>query len=211
MKKQLLEALEWRYAAKRMKGKTLPEDVLKRILEAIRLSPSSMGFAPYTILVVRDKSTRERILPHAFNQPQVVESGCLLVFATWTSFKEDQVEQYMQQISETRNVDRTSLNGFAANILRKIKESSPEELREWAEKQAYIALGFGLTAAAVERIDATPMEGFIPKGVNDVLELEKKNLHATCLLALGYRDDQNDFLSSAKKVRRPHTELFIEI
>lgn len=160
MKKQLLEALEWRYAAKRMKGKALPEDVLKRILEAIRLSPSSMGFAPYTILVVRDKSTRERILPHAFNQPQVVESGCLLVFATWTSFKEDQVEQYMQQISETRNVERTSLNGFAANILKKIKESSPEELREWAEKQAYIALGFGLTAAAVERIDATPMGRF---------------------------------------------------
>ncbi|MEY3351551.1 MAG: hypothetical protein RIQ50_1662, partial [Bacteroidota bacterium] len=46
---------------------------------------------------------------------------------------------------------------------------------------------------------------------NQVLGLEKLGLNATCLLALGYRDEEKDFLASAKKVRRPHDELFIEI
>lgn len=211
MEKQFLEALEWRYAAKRMNGKAIPAEALQRVLEAIRLSPSSMGFAPYTILIVRDKSIREKLLPHTFNQPQVIESDCVLVFASWTSFTEEQVESYMDQITQTRNVERYTLDGFAASITKKIKESQPNEVREWAEKQTYIALGFGIAAAAVERIDATPMEGFIPASVNQVLGLEKLGLNATCLLALGYRDEEKDFLASAKKVRRPHDELFIEI
>ena len=37
----LIEKLNWRYAAKRMNGAIVPEDKLNTILEAIKLSPSS--------------------------------------------------------------------------------------------------------------------------------------------------------------------------
>jgi len=210
-KSTFIEALEWRYATKKMNGEQIPEEQLNNILEAIRLSPSSLGFTPYTILVIKDQETKEKLLPHCYNQSQITSASALVVFAAWKEFNVEQVEKYMQEIATTRNVSLESLEGFAANIKGKISNSSPEELLAWAAKQTYIALGFGLAAAAVEKIDSTPMEGFIPAGVDSVLDLENKGLTASCILALGYRDEEKDFLSKAIKVRRKSEELFVTI
>ena len=207
----LIKALEWRYATKRMNGQEIEEKKLNTILEAIRLAPSSLGFTPYTVIVIKDKSLKEKLLPHAYNQPQIVESDAVIVFAAWTDFNEAQVDKYMSEIAEKRNVAVETLSGFAGNIKGKINNSSKEDLLIWAEKQVYIALGFGLAAAAVEGVDSTPMEGFIPSGVDEVLGLKEKGLTSVCLLALGYRDEEKDFLSKAAKVRRSHKELFSHI
>jgi nitroreductase/dihydropteridine reductase len=209
--RNLLDALTWRYATKRMNGDAIAEEKLNTILEAIKLAPSSLGFTPYSILVIKDKATREKMLPHCYNQPQVVEGDVMIVFAAWTNFNEGQVDKFMGEIAEKRNIPVDSLNGFAANIKGKINNSSHEDLMIWAEKQVYIALGFGLAAAAVEGVDSTPMEGFVPAGVDEVLGLKEKGLTSVCLLALGYRDEEKDFLSKAAKVRRADEELFIHI
>jgi nitroreductase len=135
----------------------------------------------------------------------------VIVFAAWKSFNTEQVDTYMQEIAETRNVPLESLDGFAANIKGKIKNSTSAELEIWAAKQTYIALGFGMAAAALSHIDATPMEGFIPAGVNEILGLEAEGMTASCILALGFRDEANDFLATAKKVRRKKEDLFVHI
>lgn len=210
-KSTFIEALEWRYATKKMNGKQIPEEQLNNILEAIRLSPSSLGFTPYTILVVKDQETKEQLLPHCYNQSQITSASALVVFAAWQSFNEAQVDKYMQEIATARGVSLESLQGFAGNIKGKISNSSAEELLTWAAKQTYIALGFGLAAAAMERIDSTPMEGFVPAGVDAVLGLGEKGLTSSCILALGYRDEEKDFLAKAVKVRRKAEELFVTI
>jgi nitroreductase len=102
-----------------------------------------------------------------------------------------------------------ALADFSNVINGKIGSNSVEELQEWAARQAYIALGFGLAACAVESVDSTPMEGFNPAGVNEVLGLTEKGLNSVCILALGYRDAPNDYLANAKKVRRNKEKLFI--
>lgn len=211
MNNNFLEAFEWRYATKKMNGQEIPKEKLNDILEAIRLSPSSLGFTPYTILVIKDKETREKLLPHCYNQSQITASSAVIVFAAWKNFNTEQVDSYMKEIAETRNVPLESLDGFAANIKGKINNSTPTDLEIWAAKQTYIALGFGMAAAALSAVDATPMEGFIPAGVNEILGLEEKGMTASCILALGYRDEANDFLASAKKVRRKKEELFVHI
>ncbi|MEY2835021.1 MAG: hypothetical protein RLZZ557_683 [Bacteroidota bacterium] len=211
MENNLLKALEWRYATKKMNGREIPDETLNNILEAIRLSPSSLGFTPYTVLVVKDKAVREKLLPHCYNQTQITDSSAVVVFAAWKNFDIGQVDQFMQEIAQTRNIPVESLEGFAANIKGKINNSSQEELCNWAAKQTYIALGFGLTAAALNAVDATPMEGFNPAGVDEVLGLEAKGLTAACLLALGYRDEEKDFLAKAAKVRRKPEALFVHI
>jgi nitroreductase / dihydropteridine reductase len=211
MNNSYLEAFEWRYATKKMNGQEIPEEKLNDILEAIRLSPSSLGFTPYTVLVIRDKETREKLLPHCYNQPQITSSSAVLVFAAWKNFNIDQVDKYIGEIAETRNVPIASLDGFAGNVKGKINNSSQEDLGIWAAKQTYIALGFGLAAAALSRVDSTPMEGFNPAGVDATLGLEEKGLTAACILALGYRDEAADFLATAKKVRRKKEELFVHI
>jgi nitroreductase len=179
-------------------------------LEAIRLTPSSFGFTPYSVVVVQDKEIQAKLLPHCYNQSQIVDASALLVFAPWKNIHADQVDVYMKEIAEARNIPVESLNDFANAIKGKINHSSNEDLHTWASKQAYIALGFGLAAAAVEKIDSTPMEGFNPDAVNEVLGFNEKGLHASCILALGYRDEEKDFLASAIKVRRKKEALFIE-
>ena len=205
-----LEALQWRYATKKMSGKQIPQEKLEHVLEAIRLAPSSFGLTPYSVVLVQDKELQAKLLPHCYNQSQIVDASALLVFAPWKNINEDQVDNYMKEIAETRNVPVDALGDFANAIKGKINHSSNEDLHTWASKQAYIALGFGLAAAAVEKIDSTPMEGFNPDGVNEVLGFHEKGLHAACILALGYRDTEKDFLATAIKVRRKKEALFIE-
>ena len=205
-----LESLEWRYATKRMNGEQIPDQKLKNILDAVQLAPSSFGLTPYNVIVVQDPAIKEKLAPHCYNQPQIKESSALLIFAPWKNINDDHVDVYMNEIAATRGIPTEALADFSNIIKGKVNSSSPEDLRVWAAKQAYIALGFGLAAAAVEAIDSTPMEGFNPAGVNEVLGLEAKGLSAVCILALGYRDAPQDYLANAKKVRRDKEKLFIK-
>ena len=76
-----------------------------------------------------------------------------------------------------------------------------------AARQAYIAFGVALTAAAFEEVDATPMEGFDPAKVDEILGLAARGLRSVTLMPLGYRAAEGDWLRGAKKVRKPISEL----
>jgi len=206
---KLLEALEWRYAVKKMNGTKIPAEKLNQILEATRLAPSAFGLTPYTIIVVEDEATRKKLQPAFYNQSQVVDGSAVIVFAAWNNVTEKEVAEYMQDIAEQRGVAVETLNDFAGYINGSLKNLNADQARIWADKQAYIALGFGLVAAAAEQVDATPMEGFVPDAVDEVLGLKALGLHSTVALTLGYRDAANDYLVNAKKVRRDHKKLMI--
>ena len=206
----LLDSLKWRYAVKRMNGNKIPEATMNTILEATKLAPSSFGLTPYNIIVIEDEETRKKLQPHFYNQPQVGESSALVIFATWNSITEKEVGEYMQEIAEERGVPVESLNDFAGYINGSIKNLTAEQLQIWAAKRTYIALGFALVAAATEKIDATPMEGFKPDAVDEALGLKELGLHSAVAVTLGYRDAANDYLSGAKKVRRASEKLIIK-
>ena len=74
---------------------------------------------------------------------------------------------------------------------------------------ATIALGVAMVAAGEEKIDATPIEGFNPQALDAILGLSAKNLGSVTILALGYRDEANDPLAKAKKVRKSQEALFL--
>jgi len=206
---KLIEALEWRYAVKKMNGNKIPAEKLNTIIEATRLAPSGFGLTPYTIIVVEDDEIRKKLHPAFYNQSQVVDCSAVIVFAAWNSITEKEVGEYMQDIAEQRGVPVESLNDFAGNINGSFKKLTPEQARVWADKQTYLALGFSLVAAAAEQVDATPMEGFAPDAVDAVLGLKELGLHSAVALTLGYRDAANDYLVNAKKVRRTHDKLVI--
>ncbi len=208
---ELIEQLQWRYATKRMNGAKVPTDKLNKILEAIQLSPSSLGFQPYTIYVIENPDTKKEIYLKASKQPQITESSHLIVFAAWTSPSLENVDQYIQLIANERSVTLESLAPFKNKITSELENKSSEELVNWTAKQAYIALGTGIAAAALEKVDATPMEGFDSNALDEVLGLKEKGLKSVVLLALGYRNQETDPLVSAKKVRRPKEELFVTI
>jgi nitroreductase / dihydropteridine reductase len=208
---KLIDALNWRYAAKRMNGQKVPAEKLDAILEATRLSASSMGLQPYTLLVIENEEIKKQIQPVAYNQPQITEASHLLVFAAWENVTEQHVEDYINNIAATRGVTLESLEGFKASLMNIVHGRTPGQKHEWAARQAYIAFGTAITAAALEAVDATPMEGFNPAGVDQILGLKEKGLRSVTILALGYRDTDKDYLVDAKKVRRSKDELILKV
>lgn len=205
----LVESLEWRYASKKMNGVEIPQDKIENILKAIQLAPSSMGLQPYTVLVITDPEIKKQIEPIAYNQSQVVDSSHLLVFAAWADITAEQVEEYIQHTAVTRNMPVEHLAEFKNTLLGIITKNTKEENFQWAARQAYIAFGTAIAAAAEERVDGTPMEGFDASALDNLLGLTGKGLRSVTLLPLGYRDAANDWLAELPKVRRQKEKLFI--
>ena len=205
----LLDSLKWRYAVKKMNGTKIPAEKLNTIIEATRLAPSGFGLTPYSVIVVEDEETRKKLLPAFYNQAQVVDGSAVIVFAAWNTISEKEIAEYMQEIADQRGVAVDTLKDFSAAVNGSFKNKTPEQARVWADKQAYLALGFSLVAAAAEEIDATPMEGFAPDAVDEILGLKALGLHSAVAVTLGYRDAANDYLSGAKKVRRASEKLII--
>ncbi|WP_343076070.1 NAD(P)H-dependent oxidoreductase [Halomonas elongata] len=201
-------ALNWRYATKRMNGRRVPEATVERILDAAHLAPSSYGLQPYSVVVVDTPELRERCQPAMFHQPQVVEGSHLLVFATWESIGEAEVDQLMALIAEERGLELASLEGYRHTVASTVNRLATAEARhQWAARQAYLAMGMVLTAAAMERVDATPMEGFDPAALDEVLALPARGLRSAVVATLGYRDAETDWLAGLKKVRWPRERV----
>lgn len=205
------EAMHWRYATKKMINKAVPESTVNKIIEVIHLSPSSLGLQPYEVFVISNPEIKNKILPIAFNQKQVVESSYLLVFAAWDKYTEERINKAFDHLSEQRNLPAADIEGQKNSARKYFSEISDEAQFYHAAKQSGIALGVAVLTAALEGIDASPMEGFNPAALDEFLGLKEKGLRSTTLLALGYRDEINDWNYKLKKVRRPLQELITTI
>jgi nitroreductase len=206
---ELLKSLEWRYATKKMNGEKVPQDKLERILEATRLAPSSYGLTPYNVIVVEDQELKQQLQGAAYGQTQLVDSSAVLVFATWDDITNESVDIYIQETARQRGIGAEMLDEFSGMIKGTIATMTQEQKISWAQRQAYIGLGVALVAAATEEVDSTPMEGFSPTSVDNILGLGELGLKSVALLPLGYRDGENDYLASLKKVRWEDSKFFI--
>ena len=206
---ELLESLQWRYATKKMNGEKIPQDKLEKILEATRLAPSSYGLTPYNVIVVEDQKLKEELQGACYGQTQLTDSSAVLVFATWDDVTEEAVDIYIQETATQRGIGVEMLGEFSGMIKGSLSNMTQDQKISWAQRQAYIGLGFALVAAATEEVDSTPMEGFVPSSVDTVLGLEELGLKSVVVLPLGYRDTENDYLASLKKVRWENDKFFI--
>ncbi|MCC7596528.1 NAD(P)H-dependent oxidoreductase [Janthinobacterium sp. FW305-129] len=205
----LLETLQWRYATKKMDpAKTVPQDKVERILEAVRLTASSSGLHPYEVFVVTNPALREQIKPHAWNQSQVTEASHLLVFAAWDNYTAERINARFDLVNTVRGFKNEGWEAYRQQILATYPQRDAETNYQHAARQAYIGVGTALIAAAQEKVDSTPMEGFDPAKVDEILGLREKGLRSVVMLPLGYRADAGDWLVDLKKVR-PAREQFI--
>jgi len=206
------ERLAWRYATKKFDAtKRLPDETLERIVEAVRLAPTSSGLQPFELLVVSNAQTRARIRAVAWNQAQITDCSHLLVFAAWDDITADRVNMMFDLTNEVRGFRNEGWENYRRRLLDIVATKGTEANYQDAARQAYIALGVALIAAAFEEVDATPMEGFEPAAVDEILGLQSKKLRSVVLLALGYRAADGDWLVNLKKVRRSRADFVTEL
>lgn len=208
----LHDRLSWRYATKKMDPtRAVPEEAVARIVEAVKMAPSSSGLQPYHLFVVTNPDLRARIRPVAWNQAQITEGSHLLVFAAWDNYTAERIDAVTAQMAAERGGMTPLLAGYYDN-LKSIYLPRPAEANyEHAARQAYIGLGYATIAAAEEGVDCTPMEGFDPAAVDEILGLRAQGLRSVLLLPLGYRQPEGDWLVNMKKVRRPEAEFVTRI
>ena len=202
---------KWRYATKKFDAsKKISNEDFETLKEAIQLSTSSYGLQPYKIFIIENPEIRAQIQPAAWGQTQIVDASYLLVFANITNFGETEIDNYINLMSETRGISVESVKGYADFMKMKITGLPEEQRNIWTSKQTYLALANLMNAAAEIKIDVTPMEGFEPEKVNEILGLPAKGLNASLLATIGYRHE-DDATQHYAKVRKPINELFINL
>jgi nitroreductase len=205
------ESLEWRYATKQFDAnKKVSDENINYILEAGRLSATSYGLQPFSIVVVTDKAIKQSLLPHTYGQTQVSENTALLVLAAKTTINSEFITEYTNQIETVRELPAGTVDGFKEMMINDLTQRTDAEVLIWAQKQCYIALGTMMVAAAERGIDSCPMEGFSQTAYNEILGLNEKNLHATVLLPIGYRAE-SDETQHYIKVRKSLSDITITI
>ena len=206
-----LESLNWRYATKKFNSEEhISDEDLNTLLEVIRLSPSSYGLQPYHVFIIKDKELRAKLKAASWDQPQITDSSYLIVFANNTSFDSDLIDNYLANVSDTREIELNNLKGYGDFMKSKLLDL-PDNIKEsWTARQTYLALGNLLSAAANLKIDACPMEGFEAETYNELLGLKEKGLNASVVVAIGYRAEEDD-TQHYKKVRQSKELLFTHI
>lgn len=208
---KFIEYQNWRYATKKFDGnKKISNEDLNTIKEAIRLSSSSYGLQPYKVIIVENPELRAKILPAAWGQSQIVEASHLIIFANKTKLEDSDIDDFVTNMSTTRNIPLESLAGYSAFMKSKLVTLSDDSKNTWTSKQTYLALGNLLNVAAELKIDVTPMEGFAAEQVNEILGLDKLDLTTSLIAPIGYRHTEDD-TQHHKKVRKSQEELFITL
>ena len=210
MNMSLIEALNWRYATKKMNGEKVSQDKVDQILAAARLAPTSSGLQPFKIIVVTNPELKEKIKTVAYGQSQITDSSHVLIFAAWDNYTEERIRAVFAHTNSQRGVPDSATAEYVNKLLGMYINRTAEENFNHAAKQAYIAFGVALAEAALLKVDTTPMEGFEAGKLDELLGLGALGLRSTTIMPLGYRDEAGDWLVNLKKVRTPLEDFIIE-
>jgi len=207
----ILKSLQWRYATKKFDTtKTLTGQQITILKEAFNLTATSYGLQPIKMVVIQNKALQKQLVSHSMNQQQVGDASHVLVLCVQNKLTTYDVENYFDLVKKNRNTPDEILNPFKEYLKESLPSKSNDEIFLWAKNQAYLALGNLLTVAAIEQIDACPMEGFDPGKYSEILHLEAHSISPVLVLPVGFRAN-DDYMKDLAKIRKKTTDMVIEI
>ncbi|MGB8705623.1 MAG: NAD(P)H-dependent oxidoreductase [Gillisia sp.] len=206
-----IEALQWRYATKKFdENKILPKEKIDILKSAFNLTATSYGLQPIKLVLVQNKDLQHKLMEFSWGQKQISTASHVLIFCIEKNIDKKFIETYFEREKEIRSTPDEIIAPYKEFLLKDFGRKPEEEIKIWALNQAYLALGTLLTVCATEKIDSCPMEGFSPEKYNELLNLKERNLESVLVLPVGYRA-ADDMFSSLKKVRKPLSEVIVEI
>lgn len=204
---ELIDKLNWRYAAKAMNGEKVAQEKIDNIIEAISLSPTSSGLQPFEVIVITNQELKEKIRPISWNQSVITDCSHLLVFAAWDTYTAERINKMFDLTNTIRGFKNEGWENYRKMLLNSYPQQDSEVNFNHAAKQAYIAFSQAIAAAAFEGVDSTPLEGFDANALDEILNLKEKGLRSCVMLPIGYRDTETDWLVNLKKVRKSKEDL----
>lgn len=215
----LLNISKTRYTTKAYDpSKKIPQEQFERLLEILRLTPSSINIQPWHFFIADNDAAKERIAKalvgkYAYNAPKVLDSSHTILFCTKADITEQHLDNLLNQDDLSgRFKDATAKQGQKDSRTGYVDYYRNEkgDIQRWAENQTFIALGQILLAAGIENIDATPIGGFNEYLLTEELQLTEKGLVPSVLLTLGYRSE-TDFNAKLPKSRLNKEQIFTKL
>ncbi len=207
----IIKSLQWRYAVKKFDDtKQVSKAQIDILKEAFNLTATSYGLQPVTMVIIQNKELQKKLTTHSYNQQQVTQASHILVLCIPEKYSTKEVGNYFELTKKIRNTPDEILNPFKEFLVDSFSKKSQEELTEQNKRQAYLSLGNLLTVCAIEKIDACPMEGFVPEKYDEILQLNQQNLTSVLVMPIGFRA-KDDFMKDLKKVRKNTEDIVIEI
>jgi len=212
----LNDAVSRRHTVKAFEqGKSLPQDEIETLLNVLRNSPSSVNSQPWHFVVASTEAGREQIAASsdgafAYNSPKVRNASHVIALCMRTDLDEAHLQNVLDQEDADGRYAKPESKANNDMVRRSYVDMHRYESRDvpqWMEKQVYLALGGLLLGAAMLGIDATPMEGFDQRALDQALGLREKGFTSVVLVSLGYRSDA-DFNAALPKSRLPRDEIF---
>lgn len=207
---EFMEAMNFRHACKIFdENKKIDESKFTQILEAGRLSPSSLGLEHWDMLLVENRDMRERLRIACWNQPQITTCSHLLVifakieeFRVGSDYIKDMIGRRFDKSAKEHDLYIAKINDFLLNNVGQ----SEAEIFAWSRAQCYLMAQNMMMAAATLGIDSCPIEGFVVSELDEVLGHDRAKKRVTMLLPFGYRVNEQK-----PKVRRSLDEILTKI
>lgn len=198
----IIDALKWRYATQKFDtDKDIPEETLTQIITAGNLAATAYGLQPFEMVVVKNQALKDKLVPASYGQEHAGKNSVLIVLAARTDVDEAFISEYVDRLADARSLPANIAEGIKSTMNDDLGSRTPENLAKWTENQAFIILGTLMAAASEAKVDNHAMLGFDPNQYDEILGLKEYNLHATVILALGYRAE-DDAWQHYPKVRK---------
>jgi nitroreductase/dihydropteridine reductase len=200
-------------------ARKIPETQVEQLKTLLRFSPSSINSQPWHFIITSSDAGKARIAKaaqqgaYASNGPKILDASHVIVFCARTSMDDAHLASLLaQEDADGRypapeaKVAQSKGRSFYTGLHR----YDFKDTQHWMEKQVYLALGTLLLGAATLEIDATPIEGFDMRILNEELGLREQGLTSVVIAALGYRSAA-DFNADLPKSRFPMEQVISEL
>lgn len=193
------QAVDWRYAAKKLlPDKMVPEEKVRRIMDAVRKAPSARNMQPWKFIVIRDKALQAELDSQSLHQEKASHASHLVIVCALRTFRPEYADRLAALTAEKRGQTAEDVEEYRQKMITKTEALSPERFFAWSKQMCFIALGFLFMAAALEEVDAGPIGGFKKEPLEKLLGLENSDYTPVFAVALGYRDPSDKYAHLAK-------------
>lgn len=189
--KTLAHAIKDRRATPSFLSDPVPENDLKKILEAGLSAPSAYNLQPWRFVVVREVEQRARLRQAAMKQPKVEEAPVVIVACAdlegWRNGDLDEIIRLAQQHGYGDEARYASMRKNIASFFGSIPGAAggiAPDFAVWANRQTMIAFTTMMWMAEVLGYDTAPMEGFYEDQVKATLGIPA-HVRVVALLAIG--------------------------
>lgn len=206
----IIKDLKTRYTTKKYDAsKRISDEDLKVIYEAIQLSASSINSQPWKFIVIESDQAKQRLhdtfeQKFQFNQPHAKTASHTILFAHNPQYKRSDYSKVIDNdITTGRAKEENREQAFGAFAFVDLNTDESGNNNAWTKAQTYLALGNTLHVLARLGIDSTPMEGVDSEAISQMFAEELDGYVCDVALAIGYRNDAEDYNLPLPKSRLP--------